>query len=54
MCAVACDKSKRERERDGTDNSGNMLSFFYRIVLKSIGYKSIPVDGLPFDHRKGM
>ncbi|CAL9027841.1 unnamed protein product [Prunus brigantina] len=24
------------------------------IVLKSIGYKSIPVDGLPFDHRKGV
>ncbi|GMN50571.1 hypothetical protein TIFTF001_019729 [Ficus carica] len=24
------------------------------MVLKSIGYKSIPVDGLPFDHRKGI
>ncbi|CDP09278.1 unnamed protein product [Coffea canephora] len=24
------------------------------LVLKSIGYKSIPVDGLPFDHQKGM
>uniref|UniRef100_A0A7N0RE99 NADPH:adrenodoxin oxidoreductase, mitochondrial n=1 Tax=Kalanchoe fedtschenkoi TaxID=63787 RepID=A0A7N0RE99_KALFE len=24
------------------------------MVLKSIGYKSIPVDGLPFDHRKGV
>ncbi|KAM1508493.1 hypothetical protein ACFX10_017793 [Malus domestica] len=24
------------------------------IVLKSIGYKSVPVDGLPFDHRKGV
>ncbi|CAN6540990.1 unnamed protein product [Malus baccata var. baccata] len=24
------------------------------IVLKSIGYKSLPVDGLPFDHRKGV
>lgn len=24
-----------------------------RMVLKSIGYKSIPVDGLPFDHKKG-
>ncbi|KAJ0091088.1 hypothetical protein Patl1_13286 [Pistacia atlantica] len=24
-----------------------------RMVLKSIGYKSVPVNGLPFDHRKG-
>ncbi|KAA8523135.1 hypothetical protein F0562_009558 [Nyssa sinensis] len=24
------------------------------LVLKSIGYKSIPVDGLPFDHHKGI
>ncbi|KAK9268812.1 hypothetical protein L1049_000576 [Liquidambar formosana] len=24
------------------------------MVLKSIGYKSVPVDGLPFDHRKGV
>lgn len=23
------------------------------MVLKSIGYKSVPVDGLPFDHQKG-
>ncbi|XP_024017282.1 NADPH:adrenodoxin oxidoreductase, mitochondrial [Morus notabilis] len=23
-------------------------------VLKSIGYKSLPVDGLPFDHKKGI
>nr|XP_043628423.1 NADPH:adrenodoxin oxidoreductase, mitochondrial isoform X3 [Erigeron canadensis] len=23
------------------------------LVLKSIGYKSVPVDGLPFDHSKG-
>jgi len=23
------------------------------MVLKSIGYKSVPVDGLPFDHKKG-
>ncbi|KAJ0030697.1 hypothetical protein Pint_13221 [Pistacia integerrima] len=24
-----------------------------RMVLKSIGYKSVPVNGLPFDHGKG-
>ncbi|XP_060167456.1 NADPH:adrenodoxin oxidoreductase, mitochondrial isoform X2 [Lycium barbarum] len=24
------------------------------LVLKSVGYKSIPVDGLPFDHHKGI
>ncbi|XP_027916469.1 NADPH:adrenodoxin oxidoreductase, mitochondrial isoform X2 [Vigna unguiculata] len=24
------------------------------MVLKSIGYKSVPVDGLPFDHKKGI
>uniref|UniRef100_A0A6M2ERD6 NADPH:adrenodoxin oxidoreductase, mitochondrial n=1 Tax=Populus davidiana TaxID=266767 RepID=A0A6M2ERD6_9ROSI len=24
------------------------------LVLKSIGYKSVPVDGLPFDHEKGV
>ncbi|XP_077228730.1 pyridine nucleotide-disulfide oxidoreductase family protein [Tasmannia lanceolata] len=24
------------------------------LVLKSIGYKSVPVDGLPFDNRRGM
>uniref|UniRef100_A0A5B7AXI6 NADPH:adrenodoxin oxidoreductase n=1 Tax=Davidia involucrata TaxID=16924 RepID=A0A5B7AXI6_DAVIN len=24
------------------------------VVLKSIGYKSVPVDGLPFDHHKGI
>ncbi|KAJ4839892.1 hypothetical protein Tsubulata_003200 [Turnera subulata] len=24
------------------------------LVLKSIGYKSVPVDGLPFDHQKGV
>ncbi|CAK9138334.1 unnamed protein product [Ilex paraguariensis] len=24
------------------------------LVLKSIGYKSVPVDGLPFDHHKGI
>ncbi|XP_010254045.1 PREDICTED: NADPH:adrenodoxin oxidoreductase, mitochondrial [Nelumbo nucifera] len=24
------------------------------LVLKSIGYKSVPVDGLPFDHHKGV
>lgn len=23
------------------------------MVLKSIGYKSVPVSGLPFDHRRG-
>eukprot|EP00268_Persea_americana_P038081 TRINITY_DN3773_c0_g1_i14.p1 TRINITY_DN3773_c0_g1~~TRINITY_DN3773_c0_g1_i14.p1 ORF type:complete len:110 (+),score=18.96 TRINITY_DN3773_c0_g1_i14:4879-5208(+) len=23
------------------------------MVLKSIGYKSVPVNGLPFDHQKG-
>jgi len=22
-------------------------------VLKAIGYKSVPVNGLPFDHKKG-
>lgn len=26
----------------------------YRLVLKSIGYKSVPVDGLPFDASKGI
>lgn len=26
---------------------------FCRLVLKSIGYRSIPVDGLPFDNQKG-
>ncbi|XP_031388723.1 NADPH:adrenodoxin oxidoreductase, mitochondrial isoform X2 [Punica granatum] len=25
-----------------------------KMVLKSIGYKSVPVDGLPFDHRRGV
>lgn len=25
-----------------------------RMVLKSIGYKSVPVNGLPFDHQKGQ
>ncbi|KAG6582499.1 NADPH:adrenodoxin oxidoreductase, mitochondrial, partial [Cucurbita argyrosperma subsp. sororia] len=25
-----------------------------QMVLKSIGYKSVPVDGLPFDHLKGI
>ncbi|KAJ0030701.1 hypothetical protein Pint_13225 [Pistacia integerrima] len=25
-----------------------------RMVLKSIGYKSVPVNGLPFDHGKGV
>lgn len=29
-----------------------MLSVF-RMVLKSIGYKSVPVNGLPFDNHKG-
>ncbi|XP_065850687.1 NADPH:adrenodoxin oxidoreductase, mitochondrial isoform X2 [Euphorbia lathyris] len=24
------------------------------MVLKSIGYKSVPVDGVPFDHQKGV
>ncbi|KAJ4958720.1 hypothetical protein NE237_025831 [Protea cynaroides] len=24
------------------------------LVLKSIGYKSVPVDGLPYDHHKGV
>uniref|UniRef100_A0A2P2LFS7 NADPH:adrenodoxin oxidoreductase n=1 Tax=Rhizophora mucronata TaxID=61149 RepID=A0A2P2LFS7_RHIMU len=24
------------------------------MVLKSIGYKSVPVNGLPFDHKKGI
>ncbi|XP_043723090.1 NADPH:adrenodoxin oxidoreductase, mitochondrial isoform X1 [Telopea speciosissima] len=24
------------------------------LVLKSIGYKSVPVDGLPFDHHRGI
>ncbi|XP_002527825.2 NADPH:adrenodoxin oxidoreductase, mitochondrial isoform X1 [Ricinus communis] len=24
------------------------------MVLKSVGYKSVPVDGLPFDHQKGV
>ncbi|WCJ42512.1 NADPH:adrenodoxin oxidoreductase mitochondrial [Euphorbia peplus] len=24
------------------------------LVLKSIGYKSVPVDGVPFDHQKGI
>lgn len=24
------------------------------LLLKSIGYKSVPVDGLPFDHHKGV
>ncbi|TKY60872.1 NADPH:adrenodoxin oxidoreductase [Spatholobus suberectus] len=24
------------------------------MVLKSIGYKSVPVEGLPFDHKKGI
>ncbi|XP_022147042.1 NADPH:adrenodoxin oxidoreductase, mitochondrial [Momordica charantia] len=25
-----------------------------QMVLKSIGYKSVPIDGLPFDHQKGI
>lgn len=29
------------------------MLIFCRMVLKSIGYKSVPVDGLPFDHQKG-
>ncbi|CAN4108324.1 unnamed protein product [Withania somnifera] len=24
------------------------------LILKSVGYKSVPVDGLPFDHHKGI
>lgn len=30
------------------------IFFFVSLVLKSIGYKSVPVDGLPFDHHKGV
>lgn len=29
------------------------MLLFCRLVLKSIGYKSVAVDGLPFDHHKG-
>lgn len=31
-----------------------IFCLFFSLVLKSIGYKSVPVDGLPFDHQKGM
>ncbi|CAN0897197.1 NADPH:adrenodoxin oxidoreductase, mitochondrial [Linum grandiflorum] len=34
--------------------SGQFEELDCGMVLKSIGYKSVPVPGLPFDHRKGI
>ncbi|PSS20859.1 NADPH:adrenodoxin oxidoreductase like [Actinidia chinensis var. chinensis] len=34
--------------------TGQFEDFESRLVLKSIGYKSVPVDGLPFDANKGI
>ncbi|KAL6984774.1 adrenodoxin-NADP(+) reductase [Sarracenia purpurea var. burkii] len=34
--------------------TGQFEDFECRLVLKSIGYKSVPVDGLPFDAYKGI
>lgn len=47
------------REYEGTGKqtavgTGQFEEISCGLVLKSIGYKSVPVDGLPFDHHKGV
>ncbi|KAK1365372.1 hypothetical protein POM88_040933 [Heracleum sosnowskyi] len=47
------------REDEGTGiqtavGTGQFDELSCGLVLKSIGYKSVPVDGLPFDHHKGI
>lgn len=34
--------------------TGKLLTFPAQMVLTSIGYRSTPVDGLPFDVRRGL
>nr|GEU36294.1 NADPH:adrenodoxin oxidoreductase, mitochondrial isoform X1 [Tanacetum cinerariifolium] len=38
----------------GSAGSGNQIASGTSLVLKSIGYKSVPVDGLPFNYSKGV
>lgn len=34
--------------------TGQLESLAAQLVLESIGYKSYPLDGAPFDHRNGI
>ncbi|KAG1355169.1 NADPH:adrenodoxin oxidoreductase, mitochondrial [Cocos nucifera] len=49
----------RKPDRFLPSESGNTVFNYnillvFRLVLKSIGYKSVPVDGLPFDEYRGL
>ncbi|PQQ04787.1 hypothetical protein Pyn_23542 [Prunus yedoensis var. nudiflora] len=57
VSGVRLEKTKLVGDRPGermAAGTGQFEGLGCGIVLKSIGYKSIPVDGLPFDHRKGV
>ena len=34
--------------------TGNFETVAAQLALKSIGYKSVPVEGVAFDHRRGV
>eukprot|EP00879_Flechtneria_rotunda_P020975 GHRR01022087.1.p1 GENE.GHRR01022087.1~~GHRR01022087.1.p1 ORF type:complete len:110 (-),score=28.42 GHRR01022087.1:930-1259(-) len=34
--------------------TGEFEEYPVQMVLKSIGYKSLPLEGVPFDHRQGV
>ncbi|OVA20312.1 hypothetical protein BVC80_157g119 [Macleaya cordata] len=47
-------KENGESGKQSAVGTGQFEEVECGLVLKSIGYKSVPVDGLPFDHHKGV
>lgn len=47
-------KENGESGKQSAVGTGQFEEVECGMVLKSIGYKSVPVDGLPFDQRKGI
>lgn len=57
IASVCLEKTNLKESTEGKQiaiGTGEFEDVNCGLVLKSIGYKSIPVDGLPFDHEKGV
>lgn len=55
--AVRVERTRLEKSADGSVlavGTGVMEDIECELAFKSIGYKSVPVNGVPFNHRKGV
>ncbi len=58
ICAVKCERNKLIPSEDGKDTKAVGTGVFETIpagmVLRSVGYRGVPLPGVPFDKRSGV